>query len=111
MSHFVSSDFFFISLAVLKWITGKRNDLKLIISSATLDASKFSSYFYNAMIFEISGRMFPVEYKYLPVSSYKTYEDLAVDTVIKINENEERGDILVFMTGKFWVQLYNLGRK
>lgn len=83
---------------VLKWITGRRNDLKLIISSATLDAEKFSDYFYGAKVFNIDGRMFPVEIRYR--SSIRDYIDFAYDIVIEINQRESPGDILVFMTGK-----------
>ena len=83
---------------MLRWILGQRNDLKLIISSATLNAEKFSSYFYDAEVFHISGRMYPVEIIYCPHSSY--YVIAATKEVIRINEHEDHGDIMVFMSGE-----------
>ena len=75
----------------------QRNDLKLIISSATLDENKFSSYFFDARVFTISGRMFPVEEIYTP--SDLPYVSEAVKQVKRINETEGPGDIMVFMSG------------
>lgn len=72
--------------------------MKLIISSATLDAEKFSDYFWRAQVFHVDGRMFPVDIRYF--DSARDYASLAYEVVIKINEEEEPGDILVFMTGK-----------
>ncbi|MDP3285090.1 MAG: DEAD/DEAH box helicase, partial [Desulfobacterales bacterium] len=54
-------------LGVLKTLLAKREDLKLIITSATIDTEKFSKAFDNAPVIEVSGRMFPVEVRYLPV--------------------------------------------
>lgn len=72
--------------------------MKLIISSATLDAEKFSDYFYGAQVFHVEGRMYPVEVRYF--ESDRDYEDQAYAAVIRINEQEAPGDVLVFMTGK-----------
>lgn len=90
-------------VAVLKQVSGKRNDLRLIISSATLDAEKFSKYFYNAAVFEIAGRMFPVDIEYVHhFISDSTYVNEAAKAVLRINEREEQGDILVFMSGLYY---------
>lgn len=87
---------------MLKQIAGRRNDLKLIISSATLDALKFSKYFYDATVFQISGRMFPVEIEYsMHYISDSSYIKEAAFVVRRINEREPTGDILVFMSGKY----------
>ena len=53
-----------VLFGLLKKCCGKRKDLKIIVTSATLDAEKFSSYFFNCPIFTIPGRTFPVEVLY-----------------------------------------------
>ena len=55
-------------MGYLKQIVKKRPDLKIIITSATLDVNRFSQYFNNAPIFEVEGRSFPVEVVYRPIS-------------------------------------------
>lgn len=100
-----------LCLAVLKWVLKKRNDLKLIISSATLDYEKFSSYFFDAAVYYISGRMFPVDIIYEPCHPY-SYEDKTLHVIRKINEMDE-GDILVFLTGliimyKYFLSIWEL---
>lgn len=53
-------------LGYLKTLLPKRPDLKLIITSATIDVERFSAHFNNAPVIEVSGRSFPVEYRYRP---------------------------------------------
>ena len=53
-----------VMFGLLKTVVNKRKDLKVIVTSATLDAVKFSSYFFEAPIFTIPGRTFPVEIMY-----------------------------------------------
>ncbi|KAL1920521.1 uncharacterized protein VTP21DRAFT_898 [Calcarisporiella thermophila] len=79
--------------------SGKRPDLKLIVTSATLDAEKFASFFFNCPIFTIPGRTFPVEKLYTkePESDYL---DAALITVMQIHLSEPPGDILLFLTGQ-----------
>lgn len=78
--------------------------MKLIISSATLEAKKFSEYFYHAPIFEISGRMFPVDIEYMShFVSLTSYVTEACGKVLEINKREPEGDILVFMSGKSYI--------
>lgn len=55
-------------MGYLKQIVKKRPDLKIIITSATLDVNRFSQYFNNAPIFEVEGRSYPVEVRYRPIS-------------------------------------------
>ncbi|MCE6007495.1 ATP-dependent RNA helicase HrpA [Acinetobacter soli] len=55
-------------MGYLKQILSKRPDLKVIITSATLDVNRFSAYFNHAPIFEVEGRSFPVEVRYRPIS-------------------------------------------
>jgi len=76
-----------------------RPDLKLIVTSATLDAVKFSSYFFEAPIFTIPGRTFPVEVLYTKEAE-TDYLDAALITVMQIHLTEPPGDILVFLTGQ-----------
>jgi ATP-dependent RNA helicase DHX8/PRP22 len=77
----------------------KRPDLKLIITSATLDAEKFSKYFYGCPIFTIPGRTFPVEVLYTKEPE-TDYLDASLITVMQIHLSEPPGDILMFLTGQ-----------
>ncbi|CAI0422630.1 unnamed protein product [Linum tenue] len=76
-----------------------RPDLKLLISSATLDAEKFSDYFDSAPIFKIPGRRYPVEIHYTRAPE-ADYLDAAIVTVLQIHVTQSPGDILVFFTGQ-----------
>lgn len=91
----VSTDVMF---GLLKKAVQKRKDLKLIVTSATLDAVKFSTYFFEAPIFTIPGRTFPVEILYTKEAE-ADYLDAALITVMQIHLTEPPGDILVFLTG------------
>lgn len=88
-----------VLFGLLKKTVKRRPDLKIIVTSATLDADKFSSYFNEAPIFTIPGRTFPVEILYSkePESDYL---DAALVTVMEIHLSEPAGDILVFLTGQ-----------
>ncbi len=89
-----------ILFGLVKDIVRFRNDLKLIISSATMDAEKFSKYFDDASIFMIPGRMYPVDIFYTK-SPEADYVDAAVVTVLQIHVSQPLGgDILVFLTGQ-----------
>uniref|UniRef100_F6GT26 RNA helicase n=1 Tax=Vitis vinifera TaxID=29760 RepID=F6GT26_VITVI len=76
-----------------------RPDLKLLISSATLDAEKFSDYFDSAPIFKIPGRRYPVEIHYTKAPE-ADYLDAAIVTALQIHVTQPPGDILVFLTGQ-----------
>lgn len=89
-------------LALLKKIMRKRPELRVIISSATIDARNFLEFFggtSNGRIISLEGRTFPVETAYLPTPC-KDYVKAAVETVWSIHLNEGQGDILVFLTGR-----------
>ena len=77
----------------------RRPDLKVIVTSATLDAEKFSKYFFECPIFSIPGRTYPVEILYTkePESDYL---DASLITVMQIHLSEPPGDILLFLTGQ-----------
>ncbi len=89
-------------LGLLKTLIAKRNDLKLIITSATIDTDKFSKAFDNAPIIEVSGRMYPMEVKYWPPEKFSDDEDIthvemAVAALDRLQQLGPFGDILVFM--------------
>lgn len=88
-----------VLFALLKKTMKRREDLKVIVTSATLDADKFSEYFNQCPIFTIPGRTFPVEILYSrePESDYL---DAALTTVMQIHLSEPMGDILLFLTGQ-----------
>ena len=88
-----------VLFALLKKALKKRPDMKVIVTSATLDADKFSAYFNECPIFTIPGRTFPVEILYSrePESDYL---DAALVTVMQIHLTEPKGDILLFLTGQ-----------
>ncbi|VDK72410.1 unnamed protein product [Litomosoides sigmodontis] len=88
-----------VLFGLLKAAVKKRPELKLIVTSATLDAVKFSEYFYEAPIFTIPGRTFPVEILYTREPE-TDYLDAAHITVMQIHLTEPPGDILVFLTGQ-----------
>ncbi|HHF5406189.1 TPA: ATP-dependent RNA helicase HrpA [Haemophilus influenzae] len=88
-------------LGYLKQLLPRRRDLKLIITSATIDVERFSKHFNNAPIIEVSGRTYPVEVRYRPIAEEDDQDQLqgilnAVDEL----QAEGRGDILIFMNGE-----------
>ena len=78
---------------------GSGNELKIVVTSATLDADKFSSYFFKCPIFTIPGRTFPVEILYTRAPE-QDYMDAALITVMQIHLTEPEGDVLLFLTGQ-----------
>ena len=88
-----------ILFGLVKDIAKYRKDLKILISSATLDAEKFSSYFDDAPIFRIPGRRYPVT-TYYTKSPEADYLAAAVTTTMQIHLTQPDGDILVFLTGQ-----------
>lgn len=88
-----------ILFGLVKDIARFRPDLKLLISSATLDAQKFSEFFDDAPIFRIPGRRFPVDIYYTRAPE-ADYVDACVVSVLQIHATQPLGDILVFLTGQ-----------
>lgn len=90
-------------LGLLKRLLPKRRDLKLIITSATIDTEKFSKHFGDAPVIEVSGRGYPVEVRYHPIENDKknedgpSYVDQAVAAVLELRKTDTLGDMLVFM--------------
>ncbi|MCY3680183.1 MAG: ATP-dependent RNA helicase HrpA [Gemmatimonadetes bacterium] len=89
-------------LGYLRLLQKRRPELRIVITSATIDTETFSKAFDNAPIIEVSGRMYPVDVQYLPVediageSDVQTYIDAAV-TAVDMVVDAGRGDVLVFM--------------
>ncbi len=88
-----------ILLALVKDLARERPELKILISSATMNAKKFADYFDDAPIFNIPGRTHPVEVFYTPQPE-ANYLAAAITTVFQIHTSQGKGDILVFLTGQ-----------
>lgn len=88
-----------ILFGLVKDLARYRKDLKLIISSATLDLEKFAQYFDNAPRFSIPGRRYPVDI-YYTLQPEADYLEAAVLTILQIHITQEPGDVLVFLTGQ-----------
>ncbi|MGD9160251.1 MAG: ATP-dependent RNA helicase HrpA [Desulfobacteraceae bacterium] len=90
-------------LGILRTLIPKRPELKVIITSATLDTERFSKAFNGATVIHVSGRLYPVEIRYNPIDPELeekgdvTYVDLAVQTVDELKDKKQSGDILIFM--------------
>ena len=96
-----------ILFGLVKDVSRFRDDLKLIISSATLDAEKFSKYFDDAPIFMIPGRMYPVDIYYTKAPE-ADYVDAAIVTVLQIHISQPLdGDVLLFLTGQEEIETAN----
>jgi ATP-dependent helicase HrpA len=105
-------------LGYLKQVLGRRPDLKVIITSATIDPESFSSHFDNAPVISVEGRTYPVEVRYRPLGdepddddvdgpgdsgNYETGVEEQTDGIIAAVDElaaEEPGDILVFLSGE-----------
>ncbi|WP_277962395.1 ATP-dependent RNA helicase HrpA [Pseudomonas sp. RIT-To-2] len=103
-------------LGYLKTLLPRRPDLKVIITSATIDLERFSKHFNDAPIIEVSGRTYPVDVWYRPLTSEQDEEgnsvedDLTVDQAIiatldeiasfERSEGKRPGDVLVFLPGE-----------
>ena len=103
------------SLGLLKELIKVREDLKVIISSATINPKEFSTFFDNAPIISISSKCYDVEIRYKPIGSHirdkALYQDLKTDTILEIVKNEVKaksGDILIFLSGESEIKnVYN----
>ena len=90
-------------LGYLRTLLARRKDLKIIITSATIDTEKFSEAFNKAPVIKVSGRMYPVEVRYRPLDPEKeekgetTYIDEAVACVESLQRERRYEDVLIFM--------------
>jgi ATP-dependent helicase HrpA len=93
-------------LGYLKQLLPRRPELKVIVTSATIDPQRFSRHFDEAPIIEVSGRMYPVEVRYRPVQAEEDDEEdptileAIIEAVAEIEAIDGRGDILIFLSGE-----------
>jgi len=88
-----------VLFGVLRQVVARRHDFKLIITSATMDADKFATFFGSVPVFNIPGRTFPVDTLYAR-STAQDFVDAAVQQALAIHVGQGPGDILIFMTGQ-----------
>ena len=98
-------------LGYLKNLLMQRADLKLIITSATIDVEKFSKHFNNAPVVEVSGRTFPVEIVYSNEGLDLDRDQKIIDCLQDIQANQKAGDVLVFLSGEREIREANLAIK
>jgi ATP-dependent helicase HrpA len=92
-------------LGYLKSLLPRRADLKLVVTSATIDAARFSQHFGGAPVIEVSGRLYPVEVRYRPVAgdeedTTREEEEQALADAVEEACREGGGDVLVFLPGE-----------
>ena len=88
-------------LGYLKQLAKKRKDLKIIITSATIDTEKFSKHFDGAPIINVEGRSFPVEVEYRPMDDDNSDLNIGIYAAVQeIYSQAHEGDILVFLSGE-----------
>lgn len=88
-----------VLMGLLKKVLTRRRDLKLIVTSATMNAEGFSKFFGGAPIFTIPGRTFPVDVLFSKTPC-EDYVDSTVRQILSIHLGQGNGDILAFMTGQ-----------
>lgn len=93
-------------LGYMRWLLPRRPDLKLIITSATIDPERFSEHFFNAPIINVSGRTFPVEMRYRPIEQDEEEDETTNDVqqaildAVDELQHDISGDILIFLSGE-----------
>jgi ATP-dependent helicase HrpA len=93
-------------LGYLKQLLRKRRDLKVIVTSATIDTERFSRHFDDAPVIDVEGRTFPVEVRYRPLegegdeAGERTVNDAIVAAIDEITRQDPRGDVLMFLPGE-----------
>jgi ATP-dependent helicase HrpA len=87
-------------LGVLKRILPQRPELKLLITSATIDPERLSRHFDDAPVVEVSGRTYPVETRYRPVPDAEHERLDAIPDAVKELLRDGPGDVLVFLSGE-----------
>ncbi len=89
-------------LGYLKRLLAKRRDLKLIVTSATIDTARFAAHFVNAPVVEVEGRAYPVEVRWRPAPERgeTSIAEQIVAAADEITTSDPRGDVLVFLPGE-----------
>jgi pre-mRNA-splicing factor ATP-dependent RNA helicase DHX38/PRP16 len=88
-----------VLFGIVKKLVQRRRDLKLIVTSATLDAQRFSDFFGGVPVYNIPGRTFRVE-RYFSKTTQDDYVSAAVKQALQIHLSHPPGDLLIFMTGQ-----------
>ncbi|KAJ7986110.1 hypothetical protein DPEC_G00347400 [Dallia pectoralis] len=88
-----------VLFGLLREVVSRRSDLKLIVTSATMDSDKFAAFFGNVPIFHIPGRTFPVDILFSKTPQ-EDYVEAAVKQALQIHLSGMWGDILIFMPGQ-----------
>ncbi|ART79212.1 ATP-dependent RNA helicase HrpA [Oceanisphaera avium] len=86
-------------MGYLKQLLPKRPDLKVIITSATIDPERFAEHFNHAPIISVSGRTYPVEVRYRPFEQDRDQQQAIVEAVAELSQ-VGNGDILIFLSGE-----------
>jgi len=93
-------------LGYLKQLLAKRHDLKVIVTSATIDTARFAAHFDNAPVIDVEGRGYPVSVRYRPLegvgdeTGQRTINDGIVGACDEITREDPRGDVLIFLSGE-----------
>jgi ATP-dependent helicase HrpA len=87
-------------LGWLKRILPQRPDLKVLVSSATIETERFSEFFGGAPVIQVEGRTFPVEVLYEPPAPDLDLPEAVANAVVSVTSLDPRGDILVFLPGE-----------
>ena len=97
-------------LGFLKQLLRKRRDLKVIVTSATIDTARFSQHFDDAPVIDVEGRTYPVEVRYRPLEGEgsgeearqgeRSVNDAIVAAIDEITRQDPRGDVLMFLPGE-----------
>ncbi|KQY49674.1 ATP-dependent helicase [Lysobacter sp. Root494] len=93
-------------LGYLKQLLKKRHDLKVIVTSATIDTERFSAHFDNAPVVNVEGRSYPVTVRYRPLEGEgeddgeRTITDGIIGACDEITREDPRGDVLIFLPGE-----------
>nr|XP_022344536.1 ATP-dependent RNA helicase DEAH12, chloroplastic-like [Crassostrea virginica] len=96
-----------ILLGMIKKCLPRRPELRIIVTSATIDPELFVRYFKDCPVIRVSGRMYPVDIEWNDVSNEEDLEDFerkAVDKTLEIHDRESDGDILLFLTGQLEIE-------
>src|SRR6185437_1949975 len=87
-------------LGYLKGLLRKRRDLKLIVTSATIDTARFAEHFDNAPVVTVEGRAYPVEVRYRPPEQENGLTERVVAAIDGVTREDPKGDVLVFLPGE-----------
>jgi pre-mRNA-splicing factor ATP-dependent RNA helicase DHX38/PRP16 len=93
-----------VLFGIMRQMLTRRSDLKLVVTSATLDADRFAAFFGDAPVYHVAGRTYPVDVLWARSVS-QDYVDDAVNQAVRIHLGGRPGDILLFMTGRDDVEI------